>query len=93
MKPDSLPSGVWEALFPRALALIDDIEREPDRLLQAATFLVRHREKFLEQIRRPGPGLLAAFGAIAALDYQPSFEHCAGVATAFLDALPSTAPG
>ena len=69
------------------------IEREPDRLLQAATFLVRHREKFLEQIRRPGPGLLAAFGAIAALDYQPSFEHCAGVATAFLDALPSTAPG
>jgi len=25
MKADSLPSGAWESLFPRALALIDEI--------------------------------------------------------------------
>ena len=27
MKVDSLPSGAWQSLFPRALALIDDISR------------------------------------------------------------------
>lgn len=27
MKTDSLPSGAWESLFPRALALIDDISK------------------------------------------------------------------
>lgn len=25
MNADSLPNGAWESLFPRALALIDDI--------------------------------------------------------------------
>ena len=27
MKTDSLPSGAWESLFPRALALIDEISK------------------------------------------------------------------
>lgn len=63
------------------------IEREPDELARAAAFLVRHRDKFLAQIRQPGPGLLASFEAIAVLGYQPSFEHCVGVSAEFLEAL------
>ena len=69
------------------------IERDPDKLAGATPFLVRHREKFLEQISQPGPGLLAAFEAIAVLGYQPSFEHCVGLASSFLTALPLDAKG
>lgn len=65
------------------------IERAPDELMQAAAFLVRHREAFLAQIRRPGQGLLARFEAIAGLAYQPSFQRCVEVSAPFLEALPS----
>lgn len=66
------------------------IEREPDQLTGASRFLVRHREKFLEQIRAPGLGLLAAFDAIAVLGYRPSNGHCVSLASEFLEGLPST---
>lgn len=69
------------------------IEREPDELARAAAFLVRHREKFLEQIRQPRPTLLASFEAIAALGYRPSFEHCVSTSQEYLDALPSAEHG
>lgn len=70
------------------------IERDTDKLAGAAPFLVRHREKFLEQSSQPGPGLLAAFEeAIAVPGYQPSFEHCVGFASSFLTALPLDAKG
>lgn len=68
------------------------VERDPDDLARAAGFLVRHREKFLEQISEPGKGLLAGFEAIAVQGYQPSFEQCVSVTSAFLKALPSAAP-
>ena len=63
------------------------VEREPDALAAAAPFLVRHRDRFLEQIWQPGAGFVATFEAIAATGYQPSMEHCAEVATAYLSAL------
>ena len=62
-------------------------EREPDALADAAPFLMRHRDRFLEQIGRPGPGFVATFEAIAATGYRPSLEHCTAVATAYLSAL------
>lgn len=63
------------------------VEREPQQLLAATPFLLRHREAFLSQIRQPHPGLLVAFDAIAALDYTPAFDHCVTVVGRFLDSL------
>lgn len=67
------------------LALV--IEREPQQLMAAAPFLLRHRDAFLSQIRAPHPSLRATFDAIAMLEYTPSFDDCAVVAGDFLDAL------
>ena len=33
------------------------VEREPDALAAAVPLLNRHRDRFLEQVRQPGPGL------------------------------------
>ena len=63
------------------------VEREPDALAAAAPFLVRHRDRFLEQIGQPGAGFVATFEAIAATGYRPSLQHCISVATAYLSAL------
>ena len=63
------------------------VEREPDALAAAAPFLVRHRDRFVEQIGQPGAGFVATFEAIAATGYRPSLEHCVEVATAYLSAL------
>lgn len=63
------------------------VEREPGALAAAAPFLMRHRDRFLGQIRQPGAGFVATFEAIAATGYQPSLEHCVEVATAYLSAL------
>jgi hypothetical protein len=62
------------------------IEREPDALAAAAPFLVRHRDRFLQQISRPGAGFVAAFEAIAATGYRPSLAYCVERATAYLSA-------
>jgi len=63
------------------------IEREPQQLLKAKPFLLRHREAFLSQVRQPHAGLPAAFDAIAALDYTPGFDHCVAVVGEFLGSL------
>ena len=63
------------------------VEREPDALVKAAPFLMRHRDRFLQQIGRPGPGFVATFDAIAATGYRPSLAHCVEVATAYLSGL------
>jgi hypothetical protein len=63
------------------------IEREPQQLLAATPFLLRHREAFLAQIRQPHAGLRAAFDAIATLDYTPDFDHCVAMVGGFLDGL------
>jgi Nucleotidyl transferase AbiEii toxin, Type IV TA system len=67
------------------LALV--VEREPDALKAAAPFLMRNRDRFLDQISHPGAGFMATFDAIAATGYRPSLDHCVEVATAYLSAL------
>lgn len=67
------------------LALV--IEREPEALKTAAPFLVRNRDRFLEQIAHPGAGFRASFDAIAVTGYRPSLAHCVEVASANLAAL------
>ncbi len=62
-------------------------EREPDALAAAGPFLMRHRDRFLEQIGRPGPGFVATFEAIAATGYRPSLARCVEVAAAYLSEL------
>jgi hypothetical protein len=56
-------------------------------LAAATPFLMRNRDRFLEQIGQPGAGFVATFEAIAATGYQPSLAHCVEVATAYLSAL------
>lgn len=63
------------------------VEREPEQLLAARPFLVRHRSAFLAQIRQPHEALLASFDAIARLDFRPSFEECTERVGRFLDGL------
>jgi hypothetical protein len=70
-------------LFDLAMVL----EREPDALAAAAPFMMRHRDRFLAQIARPGAGFVATFEAIAATGYRPRLEHCVEIATAYLSEL------
>lgn len=63
------------------------VQREPDTLAAAMPFLMRHRGRFLEQIKQPGAGFVAAFEAIAATGYRPSLEHCVEIATGYLSKL------
>jgi len=63
------------------------IEREPQQLLVATPFLLRHREAFLSQIRAQHASLRAAFEAVATLEYTPSFDHCVAVVGDFLGEL------
>lgn len=67
------------------LALV--VEREPESLLEAKPFLLRHRSVFMEQIRNPHPTLRAAFDAIATMDYTPSFDDCVERGSRFLGEL------
>lgn len=67
------------------LALV--VEREPEALKAETPFLVRNRDRFLEQIAHPGAGFRASFDAIAATGYRPSLVHCVEVASAYLAAL------
>lgn len=62
-------------------------KRDLDALTAAAPFLMRRRDRFLEQIRQPGPGFVATFEAIAATRYRPSLAHCIEVAIAYLTEL------
>ena len=64
------------------LALV--IEREPQALAQSQPFLMRHRDRFIAQIRQPGAGFVAAFEAIAATGYRPSLDHCVALAMRYL---------
>lgn len=64
------------------LALV--IEREPHALAQSQPFLMRHRDRFLAQIRQPGAGFVASFDAIAATGYRPSLDHCVALAMRYL---------
>lgn len=67
------------------------IEREPECLLAAADFLVRHRDAFIGQLSARAPVLKAQFDAIDVLKYRPSFEQACLRAANFLESLPAQA--
>jgi len=67
------------------LALV--IEKEPEGLVQASSFLVKHREMFLDQLKTRRKVLEAQFNAIDRLNYQPSYDQALGLASRFLMAL------
>lgn len=67
------------------LALV--IEREPQALATAGSFLLKHRDAFLKQVDQRKPVLKAQFEAIDALDYRLSYEQAAVLATTFLKSL------
>jgi predicted nucleotidyltransferase component of viral defense system len=67
------------------LALV--IEKEPEGLVQASPFLVKHRELFLDQLKTRRKVLEAQFNAIDRLTYQPSYDQALGLASRFLRAL------
>ncbi len=64
------------------------IEREPTALATAATFLVRHREAFVDQLSARDAVLRAQFEAIAVLRYRPTFAAAVQRVTSFLRSLP-----
>ncbi len=60
------------------------IDREPEALTAASSFLMRHRHEFLKQVKERKAVLKAQFEAIDTLDYQPSYEQAAESVAAFL---------
>ncbi|MDR8878063.1 nucleotidyl transferase AbiEii/AbiGii toxin family protein [Burkholderia multivorans] len=64
------------------------IEREPDSLLDAGEYLIRHRESFLRLLGEHREFLVSRFNDIQTLDYAPSFDYCVGLANDFLQEIP-----
>jgi Nucleotidyl transferase AbiEii toxin, Type IV TA system len=60
------------------------VEREPEALRHAASYLTRHRSAFLHQLRARRSVLKAQFEAIDALDYQPRYDDAVERVDAFL---------
>lgn len=65
------------------------IEREPEALTTAASYLVRHRDAFLTQIQERRRVLAAQFEAIDSLAYQPQYDEAVDRASRFLKQLPT----
>ncbi|KVL31026.1 nucleotidyl transferase AbiEii/AbiGii toxin family protein [Burkholderia sp. MSMB1835] len=68
------------------------IEREPESLMEAGAFLVRHRDTFLRLLNEHRAFVQPRFDAIRTLDYTPSFDYCVELAEAFLRKLPDSTP-
>ena len=67
------------------LALV--IEREPQALATADTYLLKNRDVFLQQVKQRKQVLKAQFEAIDVLEYRPSYEQAAALASEFLMSL------
>jgi predicted nucleotidyltransferase component of viral defense system len=63
------------------------IEREPEALIKAATFLLKNAVVFINQIASRKTVLERQFAEIDTLDYRPSYDEAAERATAFLKSL------
>ena len=68
------------------------IEREPDSLMEASAFLVRHRDTFLRLLSEHRAFVKSRFDDILTLGYAPSFDYCANLAGEFLRQLPGASP-
>lgn len=64
------------------------IEKEPDELLEAGEFLIRHRDIFLSELKANEAYLSRRFSDIRTLNYTPSYQHCVSLATEFLREIP-----
>ncbi len=64
------------------------IEREGEELASAAPFLLRHRDRFLQQIETRSDVLRTQFDALDTIDYRPTFEDAVERVRRFLTALP-----
>ena len=60
------------------------IEKEPESLINARDYLLRHRDVFLSQLVDRRLAIRTEFDAIDTLDYQPSFEDCVARVNGFL---------
>lgn len=65
------------------------IEKEPDDLLEAGEFLIRHRDTFLFELKANETFLSRRFADIRTLNYTPSYQHCVSIATEFLREIPA----
>lgn len=65
------------------------IEQEPDGLLtpDAAPFLLKHRQAFIERINKPSKVMVAAFEAIDKRDFKKDLDACIKITNGFLNAL------
>ncbi|WP_419688304.1 nucleotidyl transferase AbiEii/AbiGii toxin family protein [Burkholderia theae] len=68
------------------------IEREPESLMDAGAFLVRHRDTFLHLLNEHRAFVKSRFDDIRTLGYTPSFDYCVKLADAFLGQLPGSPP-
>ncbi|WP_162999403.1 nucleotidyl transferase AbiEii/AbiGii toxin family protein [Burkholderia sp. Nafp2/4-1b] len=68
------------------------IEREPESLMAASAFLVRHRDTFLSLLNEHGAFVRSRFDEIRTLGYTPSFDYCVNLAGEFLQQLPDAKP-
>ncbi|RQU87490.1 hypothetical protein DF133_20510 [Burkholderia cenocepacia] len=68
------------------------IEREPESLMEAGAFLVRHRDTFLRLLNEHRAFVQPRFDDIRTLGYTPSFDYCVELADAFLRKLPGGTP-
>jgi len=52
------------------------VEKEPDALILANSYLRRHRDEFLHQLKTREKALRTEFEAIDVLEYRPTFQEC-----------------
>lgn len=64
------------------------IEKDPESLLEAGEFLVRHRDIFLSELVNNEVNLSRRFADIQTLNYTPTYQHCVSLATEFLRGIP-----
>ncbi|CAG9246358.1 conserved hypothetical protein [Paraburkholderia unamae] len=69
------------------------IEKDPDGLIAAGAYLVRHRDAFLRLLAERRAYLAARFNDIQTLGYTPSFDYCAAQAREFLTAISAKKSG
>ncbi len=67
------------------LALV--IQKDRAKLTKASAFLMKHRAAFLAQLISREAILRESFDAIDTLDFNPTFDECAGIVAKFLTGL------
>lgn len=69
------------------------IEREPESLIEAGAFPVRHRDTFLRLLNEHRTFVQPRFDDIRTRGCTPSLDSCVELADAFLQKLPGGTPG